>query len=103
MLLWVSGRSVAQGSAANLHSPAAVTWVKPGALFDCFTTRQWLSAGNGKLEPPKSDAAARAAFLQWTVSAETGLTVGLMDVFWHTMQFPEEQRKPQIAERGREL
>jgi hypothetical protein len=62
-----------------------------------------LSAGNGQLEPPKSDAAARAAFLQWTISAEPGLTVGLMDVFWHTMQFPEEQRKPQIAERGREL
>jgi hypothetical protein len=62
-----------------------------------------LSAGNGQLEPPKSDVAARASFLQWTISAETGLTVGLMDVFWHTMQFPEEQRKPQVAERGREL
>jgi hypothetical protein len=60
-------------------------------------------AGEGKLEPPKSDAAARAAFLQWTIAAETGLTVGLMDVFWHTMQFPEEKRKPQIAERGKDL
>ena len=72
-------------------------------LSDHLTTPQLCSAGNGQLEPPKSDAAARAAFLQWTISAEPGLTVGLMDVFWHTMQFPEEQRKPQIAERGREL
>jgi hypothetical protein len=61
-----------------------------------------LFAGNGKLEPSKSDAAARAAFLQWTVSAEPGLTAGLSDVFWHTMQFPEEKRKPQVAERGKE-
>ena len=72
-------------------------------LCDHLPTSQLFSEGNGKLEPPKTDAAARAAFLQWTVSAETGLTVGLMDVFWHTMQFAKEKRKPQIAERGREL
>ena len=61
-----------------------------------------LLTGNGKLEPPKSDAAARADFLQWTISAEPGLTAGIADFFWHTMQFPEEKRKPQVAERGKE-
>jgi hypothetical protein len=62
-----------------------------------------MSAGNGKLEPPKSDAAARAAFLQWTIMAEAGLTAGLADYFWHTMQFPEDKRMPQVAERGKDL
>ena len=72
-------------------------------LSSCQLTKQLSNvAGNGKLEPPKSDAAARAAFLQWTISAEPGLTAGLSDVFWHTMQFPEEKRKPQVAERGKE-
>lgn len=57
--------------------------------------------GNGKLEPPKSDAKARAAFLNYMVMSETELTAGLADYFWHTHQFPEDQRKPQIAERGK--
>jgi hypothetical protein len=74
----------------------------------CITTpvtprERLLFAGNGKLEPPKSDAAARADFLQWTIVAETGLTAGLADLFWHTIQFPEEKRKPQVAERGKDL
>lgn len=73
-------------------------------VYESAACLLWLleQHGNGKLEPPRSDAAARADFLQWTVSAETGLTAGIADFFWHTMQFPEEKRKPQVAERGKE-
>lgn len=59
------------------------------------------STGNGRLEPPKTDPKARATFLSYMVMSETELTAGLADYFWHTKQFPEEKRKPQIAERGK--
>lgn len=59
------------------------------------------STGNGKLEPPKSDAKARASYLSYMLISETELTAGVTDYFWHAIQNPEDQRKPQIAERGK--
>jgi glutathione S-transferase len=82
--------ALVEGAATVYESTACLLWLLE-------------QHGNGKLEPPKSDAAARADFLQWTIVAETGLTAGLADLFWHTIQFPEEKRKPQVAERGKDF
>ena len=58
--------------------------------------------GNGRLQPPKEDAAARAKFYQYIFMAETELTTPLAAFFWHTIQHPEPKRKPQVAELGLE-
>jgi glutathione S-transferase len=57
---------------------------------------------NGRLQPSRSDAAARAQFLQFIFMAETELTSHLERYFWHTFQHPEEKRLPQVAQIGKD-
>lgn len=44
----------------------------------------------------------RAAYYQWSVFSCSELDPALFDVMKHTMHLPEEQRVPEIAQRGRE-
>ncbi len=45
----------------------------------------------------------RAAYYQWSVFSCSELDPALFDVMKHTMHLPDEQRVPEIAQRGREL
>lgn len=44
----------------------------------------------------------RATYYQWSVFSCAELDPALFDVMKHTMHFPQEQRVPEIAQRGRE-
>ncbi len=59
-------------------------------------------AGNGRLEPSRSDAVARGQFLQFIFMAETELTSHLERYYWHTFQLPEDKRLPQVAQIGKD-
>ena len=51
---------------------------------------------------PAPGAPERAAYYQWSVFACSELDPALSDVMQHTMHFPDDQRVPEIAQRGRE-
>ena len=44
----------------------------------------------------------RAEYYQWSVFSSSELDPNLFDVMKHAMHFPEDQRVPEIAQRGRE-
>ena len=52
---------------------------------------------------PSTGTAERAAYYQWSVFSCSELDPVLFDVMKHTMHLPDEQRVPEIAERGREM
>ena len=51
---------------------------------------------------PGAGTPERANYYQWSVFACSELDPNLFDVMKHTMHLPEEQRVPEIAQRGRE-
>ena len=51
---------------------------------------------------PVSGTPRRAEYYQWSIFSCCELDPNLFDVMKHTMHLPEEQRVPEIAQRGRE-
>jgi glutathione S-transferase len=71
-------------------------------LFESMAINLYISRkyGQGTLQPKSLEDDARA--VQWSIWVMTEIEPPLMQIFLHTVAAPENVRKPEIAQQGRE-